>query len=83
KRMVSAYRIEMVGNGNVDDEVAFATPDQFGQIVADLDRLVVETAARDLTATGMLHLKAMMLVPVHYETLANKLLRDRYVQALK
>lgn len=83
KRMVSAYRIELVSNGSVDDEVAFATPDQFGQIVADLDRLIVETAARDLTATGMLHLKAMMLIPVHYETLANKLLRDRYVQALK
>lgn len=83
KRMVSAYRVELVGGGNVDDEVAFATPDQYGQIVADLDRLIVETAGRDLTATGTLHLKAMMLIPVHYETLANKLLRDRYVQALK
>lgn len=83
KRMVSAYRVELIGAGNVDEDVAFATPDQFGQILADLDRLIIETAARDLTATGALHLKAMMLIPVHYETLANKLLRDRYVQALK
>lgn len=58
-------------------------PDDTGALRAELDSYTLEKAALRLEDIGGLHHKAALVIPVHFDTLAVKRFRERYIAALK
>ncbi|MBM3556778.1 MAG: sel1 repeat family protein, partial [Alphaproteobacteria bacterium] len=75
KRLISVYVLEIVPPaGLAPDRNA---PNGTGVYNAEIDNLTVERAGEAMTKAGGKGNKAVLLVPVHYETISSKAYRDR------
>lgn len=83
KRLVSCYHADLHVPDDLDlgqgEEGASGT----GAVEATLDRLVLEHAGRALTDAAGRKLRALMIVPVHFDTLAVKGFRSAYLDVCK
>lgn len=58
-------------------------PDSTGEIAAGLDTIALDAAHQGLKAIEQQGKRAVLLLPVHYETLAFRAFRDRYIQGCR
>lgn len=79
KRLVSLYLAELVPARPPEPGTKEAQP---GLLDAELDRYLLELVTVRLQEAGGHGNKAIALVPVHYETLAAKTFRQRYLEAV-
>lgn len=79
--MVGAYRLEPVlPDGSLDRRRPASASEMFDM---EVDHWAVETAAAALPATAARGRKALLVVPVHYATLAAIRLREPYCRACR
>jgi GGDEF domain-containing protein/EAL domain-containing protein (putative c-di-GMP-specific phosphodiesterase class I) len=84
KRLVSCYHADLhvpedLDLGTGDDDEGSAT----GAVEAALDRMVLEHAGKALAEATARKMRALLVVPVHFETLAVKGFRDAYIETCK
>lgn len=83
KRLVSCYHADLHVPEDLDlgqgEEGASGT----GAVEAALDRMVLEHAGRALTEAAGRKMRALLIVPVHFETLAAKGFRNAYLDVCK
>lgn len=81
KRLVSAYRAEIIAPDTLDlelDEIS-----QTGAKEAALDRFLMQKAATALVDAAAQNWRAFLVVPVHFDTLAMKGFRTRYLEVCR
>ncbi|WP_217808119.1 hypothetical protein [Oceanibacterium hippocampi] len=86
KRMISIYECAATRDG--PDGASMLAPDDpvipaSGDGRSEFDLLVLQEAGTHLGSLGGLMHKALLMVPVHFETLAARYHRTAYVEALK
>jgi len=79
KRLVSLYLAQLMPAHPREPGTKEAQP---GLLDAELDRYLLELVTVRLQEAGSYSNKAIALVPVHYETLASKAFRQRYLEAV-
>lgn len=85
KRIISVYDAGLTTTSEADAETAAkaqGTGDA-GTLAAELDGLVLDLASKALGAAGGLRRKAVIMIPVHYETIASKVFRSRFLEACR
>ena len=85
KRLISIYDAGLTASSAADAEAAAKAQGQNdpGALAADLDCLVLDLASKALAAAGGLRRKAVILIPVHYETLASKQFRAKLLESCR
>jgi len=78
KRLVSCYQAELFAPDGV--ELDIDEPSQTGAAEAAIDRLVLHRAGAALVDAAAERRRAFLIVPVHFDTLAVKGFRDRYLE---
>lgn len=79
KKLVSLYLAELVPSTPRAPGTKEAQP---GLLDAELDRYLLELVTVRLQEAGGMGDKAIAVVPLHYETLASKTFRQRYLEAV-
>lgn len=83
KRLISCYHADLhVPDGT---ELGFDPnePSDTGSVEATIDRMVLQKAGAGLVEAGTNKWRALLIVPVHYETLAAKGYRTQYIEVCK
>ncbi|MDF1794114.1 MAG: hypothetical protein P1U88_19535 [Thalassobaculaceae bacterium] len=83
KRLVSCYHADLHVPKELDLAQGDGGPSGTGAVEAALDRMVLEHASRALTEAAGRKMRALMIVPVHFETLAAKGFRSAYLDVCK
>lgn len=81
KRLVSCYQAEITAPEDVDLDVD--VDPGTGAAAATLDRFLLQKAGVALTDATSQGMKAFLIVPVHFDTLAIKSFRTRYLEICK
>lgn len=82
KRLVSCYHADL----HVPEDLDLGPPAgslSTGAVEAALDRMVLQHAGRALTDAAGRRMRALLIVPVHFETLAAKGFRNGYLELCK
>lgn len=81
KKRVSAYAAELI---LTEDELAKRATEKDGALDSELDRVLLEKVSQDAAElTGKRGHKAIVILPIHFETLANRQHRQTYFNALQ
>lgn len=83
KRLVSCYHADLHVPAELDLGQNEDGSSGTGAVEAALDRMVLEHAGRALTEAAGRKMRALMIVPVHFETLAAKGFRSAYLDVCK
>ncbi|MCR9070184.1 MAG: hypothetical protein NXI18_00560 [Alphaproteobacteria bacterium] len=83
KRLVSCYHADLHVPPDLDLGQREDGTSGTGAVEAALDRMVLEHAGRALTEAAGRKLRALLIVPVHFETLAAKNFRSAYIDVCK
>ncbi|MFX4222219.1 MAG: hypothetical protein ACMVO3_15260 [Thalassobaculum sp.] len=83
KRLVSCYHADLHVPADLDLGQGEDGTSGTGAVEAALDRMVLEHAGRALTEAAGRKLRALLIVPVHFETLAAKGFRSAYLDVCK
>jgi len=83
KRLVSCYHADLHVPADLDLGQGEDGASGTGAVEATLDRMVLEHAGRALTDAAGRKMRALLIVPVHFETLAAKGFRSAYLEVCK
>ncbi len=83
KRLVSCYHAELHVPEGTDLGFDPDEPSDTGAVEAAIDRMVMQRAGTALVDAAAQKWRAMLIVPVHYETLAAKGYRTQYLESCK
>ncbi|WP_439813686.1 hypothetical protein [Zavarzinia sp. CC-PAN008] len=82
KRIVSAYEMTLAHRGGLP-LVPPANGSITGRFQAELDMMALDIAARQLRSKEGVRARSILMVPLHWETLAVRVFRERYVAAAR
>ena len=85
KRLISVYDAGLTSSSAADAEAAAKAQGEGdpGVLAAELDCLMLDLASKALAGAGGFRRKAVILIPVHYETLASKQFRAKFLEACR
>ncbi len=83
KRLVSCYHADLHVPADLDLGQGEEGSSGTGAVEATLDRMVLEHAGRALTEAAGRRMRALLIVPVHFETVAAKGFRSAYLDVCK
>ena len=83
KRLVSCYHADLHVPEDVDLALDPNEPSSTGAVEAAVDRLILQQAGQALVEAASRKMRALMIVPVHFETVAAKGFRSAYLEICK
>jgi GGDEF domain-containing protein len=83
KRLISCYHADLHVPAGVELGFDPEEPSDTGSVEATIDRMVLQKAGAGLVEAGSHRWRALLIVPVHYETLAAKGYRTQYIEVCK
>ena len=83
KRLVSCYHAELHVPADLDIGLGAEGVSATGAVEAALDRMVLAKAGEALTEAAGRKMRALLIVPVHFETVAAKGFRSSYLEVCK
>ncbi|WPZ32998.1 hypothetical protein T8K17_17335 [Thalassobaculum sp. OXR-137] len=83
KRLVSCYHADLHVPDDVDLGRGSGGSSGTGAVEAAMDRLVLSHAGRALTEAAERRMRALLIIPVHFETVAAKGFRQAYLDVCK